>query len=85
MIIKSIAIIVFLLIITSLGFALYNLIKYKDQEHSEKTVKALTFRITLSVLLFIFFFIALASGWLKPHGIGSRMHQAAPVQPENNK
>ncbi len=85
MIIKSIAIIVFLLIISSLGFALYNLVKYKDQVHSEKTLKALTTRITLSVILFIFFFIALASGILKPHGIGSRLHQSSSAQPVNNR
>jgi hypothetical protein len=73
MIIKSIAILAFLLIIISLGIALYNLIKDKEKEHSEKIVKALTFRISLSIVLFIFIFIALATGFLKPEGIGARM------------
>ncbi|MDD2722777.1 MAG: twin transmembrane helix small protein [Methylovulum sp.] len=82
MIIKSIAIFAFALIIISLGIALFNLIKDKNQEHSEKIVKALTFRISLSVLLFIFIFIALATGILKPHGIGAQINtirQATPA------
>lgn len=82
MIIKYIAIFAFAVIIISLGIALFNLIKDKDKAHSEKIVKALTFRISLSVLLFIFVFIAQTLGWFQPDGIGARMHtirQAAPA------
>ncbi|MGZ4968397.1 MAG: twin transmembrane helix small protein [Methylobacter sp.] len=80
MIIKSIVIIAFILIIISLGSALFHLVRHKTQEQSEKTVKALTFRITLSIILFIFIFIALATGMFTPHGLGARIHQmpAAP-------
>lgn len=78
MIIKSIVIFTFILIIISLGSALFHLVKHKDQELSEKTVKALTFRITLSILLFIFLFIAIATGIFKPTGLGMQMHR--PVQ-----
>ena len=77
MIIKSIVIIAFILIIISLGNALFHLVKHKDQEESQKTVKALTFRITLSILLFIFIFIALITGMFTPHGLGTRLHQTA--------
>ncbi len=82
MIIKTIVIIAFILIIISLGSALFHLVKHKTEEQSEKTVKALTFRIALSLVLFIFIFIALATGMFTPHGIGARMHQAptAPVK-----
>lgn len=73
MIIKTIIIIAFVLIIVSLGSALYHLVSHKTGAQSEKTVKALTFRIALSLLLFIFIFIALAFGLFKPHGIGARM------------
>jgi len=79
MIIKSIVIIAFILIIISLGSALYHLIKNKPQEQSEKTVKALTFRIALSIILFIFIFIALATDMFTPHGLGTRVHQAPAV------
>ncbi len=73
MIIKSIIVIAFLLIITSLGSALFHLIRHKSQEQSEKTVKALTLRITLSLVLFVFIFIAFATGLIQPHGIGTQM------------
>ncbi|WP_340122569.1 twin transmembrane helix small protein [Methylobacter svalbardensis] len=76
MIIKSIVIIAFILIIISLGSALFHLVKHRTPEQSEKTVKALTFRITLSIILFIFIFIALATGMITPHGLGARMQQA---------
>ena len=80
MIIKSIVIIAFILIIISLGSALFHLVKHKDQKQSEKTVKALTFRISLSIILFIFIFITFASGMLTPHGLGARM-QHIPIAP----
>ncbi len=74
MIIKSVVIIAFILIIISLGSALYHLVKREGQEQSEKTAKALTFRIGLSVVLFILIFIAYASGLIKPDGIGARIN-----------
>lgn len=74
MIIKTVVIIAFLLIIVSLGSALYHLVKHNGQEQSEKTVKALTFRIGFSVLLFVLLFIAYATGLIKPEGIGARIH-----------
>jgi hypothetical protein len=85
MMIKSLVIVAFILIIVSLGSALYHLVKRGDQEQSEKTAKALTFRIGLSVLLFILIFIAYASGLIQPEGIGARMEYVkthpAPVKP----
>lgn len=73
MLIKSIVIIAFILIIISLGSALFHLVTHKNQEQSKSTVKALTLRITLSILLFIFVFIAIATGLYKPSGIGTHM------------
>ncbi|MFZ2169686.1 MAG: twin transmembrane helix small protein [Methylococcaceae bacterium] len=83
MIIKSVVIIAFILIIISLGSALFYLVKHKTEEQSEKTVKALTFRITLSILLFIFVFIAVATGIFKPHGLGVKMHMQNPAQTDH--
>ena len=85
MIIKTVIILAFILIIISLGSALFHLVKHKGQEQSEKTVKALTFRITLSLVLFIFIFIAVITGIFKPHGLGVQMHTpktspAAPIK-----
>lgn len=85
MIIQSIVTIAFILIIISLGSALYHLVKHQSQEHSEKTAKALTVRISLSVILFIFIFILIATGLYKPHGIGARMHPNKTEQIKNDK
>ena len=71
MFVKIIIVITFLLIIFSLGTALFHLVKHKDS--SEKTVKALSFRIGLSLLLLFFLFIAIMTGLIKPHGIGAKM------------
>lgn len=81
--IKIIFIVAFILIIISLGSALFHLVKHKDQEHSKKTAKALTFRIGLSLLLFIMMFIAYATGLIKPEGIGARMQMQKYNQIQN--
>ena len=66
--ITKIIIVVFLFaIIGSLFSGLFFLMK--DKGASERTVKALTVRISLSVLLFILLMIGFATGVLQPHGI----------------
>jgi len=55
------------LILSSLGLGLYFLVK--DQGQSKRTVRALTVRITLSIILFLALIIAFAVGWLRPHGL----------------
>jgi len=71
--IKIIFIVVFLFILFSLGSALFHLVIRKDQQDSSKTVKALTYRVGISILLFISLYIALITGMIKPEGIGARM------------
>ncbi|HIL77793.1 MAG: twin transmembrane helix small protein [Gammaproteobacteria bacterium] len=68
---KILIILVFLSIVASLGIALFHLIRNK--ESSEKTVKALTYRISISLALFILLTIALMSGLIQPAGIGMQM------------
>lgn len=58
---------IFLLVLASLGSALFFMIKDKGQ--SNRTAKALTWRIGLSVLAFIMLWVAYAAGWIQPHGI----------------
>jgi hypothetical protein len=79
MLIKTVVIFAFLLILLSLGSALFNIVKHKDQANSKRTLNALTWRITLSITLFIFIFIAVANGWLEPHGLGARIQTANPT------
>lgn len=76
--IKTIIIVAFVAIIVSLGSALYHLVRHK--EHSEQTVKALTYRIGISLALFLFVFLAFVSGLLQPHGISAGMQARLATQ-----
>jgi hypothetical protein len=63
-------IIVFLflaVILFSLGSALYYLVKDKGQ--SDRTVKALTVRITLSIVLFLLLMLGYYFGLISPQGL----------------
>jgi len=66
MITKIIVILFLFAIIGSLFSGLFFLMK--DKGASERTVKALTVRVSLSVLLFILLMIGFATGLLQPHG-----------------
>lgn len=65
LIIKAIVIVLFIFILISLGSALYFLVH--DKNRSDRIVKALTWRIALSIFLFILLFVAFAFGWITPH------------------
>lgn len=58
-----------LLILGSLGSALYFMLT--DKGKTNRTVKALTYRIGLSVLLIILVIIGILTGIIRPHGIGN--------------
>ena len=66
LVIKAIIIILLFFIFFSLGSALYYLIRGDRSEH---IVKALTWRIALSILLFLFLLFSFAMGWITPHTI----------------
>ena len=55
-------------IIFNLGAGLYFMMTDKGQ--TDRTVKALTRRIGLSVLLIILVIVGILTGIIKPHGIG---------------
>jgi Protein of unknown function (DUF2909). len=55
------------LIVLSLGSALYYLVKDKGQ--SERTVKALTVRISLSIFLFVLLMASYYFGWIPQTGL----------------
>jgi len=65
---KIIIVLFLFLIIGSLFSGLFYLVK--DKGASERTVRALTVRISLSVLLFVLLMIGYATGVLQPHGVG---------------
>ncbi len=55
------------LIVLSLGSALYYLVKDKGQ--SDRTVKALTMRISLSIFLFVLLMASYYFGWIPQTGL----------------
>lgn len=67
LIIKMIIVLLFIFIFVSLGSALVFLVQ--DKGNSDRIVKALTWRIGLSLLLFVILLVAFALGWLTPHSI----------------
>ncbi|MCK5480811.1 MAG: twin transmembrane helix small protein [Gammaproteobacteria bacterium] len=64
---KIIVVLFLIFIIGSLFSGLFYLVK--DKGTSEKTVRALTLRISLSVLLFVLLMVGYATGLLQPHGV----------------
>jgi cytochrome bd-type quinol oxidase subunit 2 len=67
MLIKLLILLVLAAILTSLGSGLFFMLK--DEGDSRRTLRALTVRITLSILLFILLFVAWAAGLIHPHGV----------------
>lgn len=68
MIFKIIIVALLLIVIFSLGSAMIHLVKGNGQ--SDKVVKALTWRIGLSVFIFILLLLGQAMGLITPHGLG---------------
>ena len=68
MLFKLIVIILMLLIVSSLFSGLFFLLK--DGSASDRTVRALTIRIGLSVFLFVLLLVGMATGLITPHGAG---------------
>ncbi|HUT41835.1 MAG TPA: twin transmembrane helix small protein, partial [Gammaproteobacteria bacterium] len=64
---KIIVVLFLFIIIGSLFSGLFYLVK--DKGTSERTVRALTVRISLSVLLFVLLMLGYATGLLQPHGV----------------
>ncbi len=80
MLIKLLVFSAFIGIVISLGSALYYLIH--DKSRSLRTAKALTTRISLSLILFFFLLLAARQGWIKPHGIRPAQIQQKKAPPQ---
>jgi DUF2909 family protein len=65
--IRIIVIVVFLAIVVSLGSALYQLTR--TPHDSRKMVRALTWRISLSIALFLLLMLAWYAGLIRPRGL----------------
>ena len=65
--IKVIIVIMLALILLSLVASMFTLIR--DRDNSNRTAKFLTFRIVMSILLFILIGVSFYMGWIQPHGL----------------
>jgi hypothetical protein len=65
MLIKVAIVVMLILIVGSLFSALFYLIK--DKGNSERTAKALTVRISLSIILFLLLMLGFFTGVIQPH------------------
>jgi hypothetical protein len=65
--IKVVVIVALVLIVTSLGTALYYL--YHDRGKGTRMVKALAIRVALSASLIIFLVVSYKLGWIGDHGL----------------
>ena len=63
-----VAVIFFVAILASLGLALFALFRRGD--NSQLLLRALTIRVSLSVLFFLLLLLGWYLGLLKPHGLG---------------
>jgi len=74
-VIRLLVVVVFLGILVSLGSALFHLArgsssdKPRTVEDSRKMARALTWRVTLSLVLFLLLMAAWYAGLISPHGI----------------
>ncbi len=67
MLIKTLIVIVLIAILVSLATGMLFLIR--DKGRTDRTAKALTVRIALSVALFGLLMLGIFTGYIKPHGI----------------
>lgn len=67
--IRLFVIVMLLAIVVSLGSALYHLARGPGRGDSRKMLRALTVRISLSIILFILLMAAWYAGLISPHGV----------------
>ncbi len=67
MIIKTIVILLLITVIYCLGSAVFYMLR--DKGGSRSMAKALTWRISLSLILFILLILSFLMGWISPHPI----------------
>ena len=77
MIIKILIVVTILAIIVSMGIGIIFLLK--DRGKTDRTAKALTVRIALSVSLFALIMLGIFTGHIKPHGIYPGAPEKAPA------
>ena len=82
MAIKILIVLFLITIVYSLGSALIFLVK--DHGEGDRTVKRLTWRIGLSLVLFLLLWLAHYLGWIEPHQgpVGMQMQEQPAPEPD---
>jgi hypothetical protein len=80
LIFKIIIVLLLLAVLISLASGMFFLVQ--DQGESDRTVKSLTVRITLSIALFLMLIIGYFTGLIKPHGINPEAPETERALPE---
>lgn len=57
-------------ILYCLGSGLFYLVREKNTRDAHRLVRALTWRVGLSIGLFFLMFLCFYAGWITPHGVG---------------
>ena len=68
MLVKILIVVILLFVLYNLGAGLYYMMT--DKGTTDRTVKALTWRIGLSVFLILLVILGIWTGVIQPHGIG---------------
>lgn len=76
LIFKIVIILLLLAILVSLGMGMFFLVNDKGQ--SRRVVTSLSFRVAMSISLFIMLFVGYWAGLIKPHGIYPAQTEKAP-------
>ena len=80
---KIIILFILLLIVVSLFFALFTLVK--DKGKSNRTVRALTVRVGLSIALISFLLVSYKVGWIEPNPSPFAVDQMVEISKEANR
>jgi len=64
---KILIIILLIAILVSLASGMFFMVR--DKGKTRRTVTSLTYRITISIVLFVLLFVGYATGLIKPHGV----------------
>lgn len=77
---KIIIMLLLIAVLISLSSGMFFLVH--DKGGSNRTVKSLTIRITLSIALFLMLFVGYFTGLLQPHGINPDVSETERALPE---
>ena len=80
LIFKIIIVLLLLAVLVSLASGMFFLVK--DEGESDRTVKSLTLRITLSIALFLMLIVGYFTGMIQPHGISPGAPETERALPE---